>query len=303
MGSLDLLRRAKPERQPRLIDNAIQAVERGRSLTSQLLVFGRRHQLRPEVVAVKQLIAATHDMLGQSLRGDIEIRYDLPEDLWLVRADPSQLQIALINLAVNARDAMAFGGVLTLRAENRVLPGPPLAEVVSLHVSDTGTGMSAAVLARVFEPFYTTKEVGRGTGLGLAQVHGFVQQSGGSVEIASEPGRGTVVTLNLPRAEIDARISPAPASGDQRPAAAARRRVLLVEDNAPVAEVGRAILVERGHDVTVCANASDALALLAQGAYDVVCSDRHARNHERPRSGPRRRGPPRRPADRAYDWL
>jgi PAS domain S-box-containing protein len=273
MGNLDLLRRAKPERQTRLIENAIQAVERGRNLTGQLLVFSRHQTLRPEVVDMKHLISSTHDMLQQSLRGDVEISFELADDLWPVRIDSSQLQVALINLAANARDAMPNGGRFTVAAMNRVLHGHEAAEVVAISISDTGTGMARDVLARAFEPFYTTKEVGRGTGLGLAQVYGFVQQSGGSVEIGSEVGNGTTVTLNLPRAEADQAVSAGKRSDDPPFVQTGKRRVLLVEDNAEVAEVGRAILVERGHEVTVCANVTDALAMLDRVPFDIVCSD------------------------------
>jgi signal transduction histidine kinase len=198
MGNLDLLRRAAEERKPRLIENAIRAVEQGRKLTGQLLAFGRRQALQPEVVELPRLMAATQDMLTQSLRGGIELRLDLAEDLWPVRADPSQLQIALINLAANARDAMPKGGTFTLAAENLALGGDRSTEAVALSVSDTGVGIPRDTLARVFEPFFTTKEVGQGSGLGLAQVYGFAQQSGGSVDVRSEPGRGTAVALYLP---------------------------------------------------------------------------------------------------------
>ncbi|HEV2560224.1 MAG TPA: ATP-binding protein [Microvirga sp.] len=274
MGNLDLLRRAAEERKPRLIENAIRAVEQGRKLTGQLLAFGRRQALQPEVVELPRLMAATQDMLTQSLRGDIELRLDLAEDLWPVRADLSQLQVALINLAANARDAMPKGGTFTLAAENLALGGDRSIEAVALSVSDTGVGIPREALARVFEPFFTTKDVGQGSGLGLAQVYGFAQQSGGSVDVRSEPGRGTTVTLYLPRAERDA-----PVQADMsRPEALGARpprplRILFVEDNPDVAEVGRSILAERGHVVTAAPNVEAALASLESTAFDLVCSD------------------------------
>jgi PAS domain S-box-containing protein len=272
MGNLDLLRRANEERRPRLIENAIRGVERGRALTSQLLAFSRKQTLKPEVVDLTRLIASAQDMIAQSLRGDIEVKLNIATDLWPVRVDPSQLEVALINLAVNARDAMPRGGTFTVIAENRVLRGQETTEAVALSVTDTGTGMPKEVLARVFEPFFTTKDVGRGTGLGLAQVYGFAQQSGGSVDIGSEVGRGTTVTLYLPRATgAEAPVSQASSMPIGRTMVS--RRVLLVEDNVEVAEVGRSILVERGHRVALAANVAQALQRLESETFDVVVSD------------------------------
>lgn len=273
MGNLDLLRRAKEERRPRLIENAITAVERGRALTGQLLTFGRKQMLQPEIVDLTRLMASTRDMIAQSLRGDIEIKLDLATDLWPVCVDPSQLQVALINLAVNARDAMPKGGMFTVSAENRVLRGTDATEAVAISVTDTGSGMPREVLARVFEPFFTTKEVGRGTGLGLAQVYGFAQHSGGSVDIGSEVGRGTTVTLYLPRAAIEEATRPETALTTPIGRASVQRRVLLVEDNAEVAEVGCSILIERGHRITLAENVAKALDWLGNDTFDVVVSD------------------------------
>ena len=274
LGNLDLLRRAADERRPRLIQNALAAVEQGRRLTGRLLAFSRRQVLNPEVVDLKRLIEATQDMLGQSLRGDITIKLDLPDDLWTVKVDPSQLQVALINLAVNARDAMPKGGTFRIAAENRVQPGLDGTEMVALAVSDTGEGMARDVLQRAFEPFFTTKDVGRGTGLGLSQVYGFAQQSGGSVDIASELGRGSRVTLYLPRAGANAiaekKVSASPLAAKHETRGC---RIVLVEDSPEVAEVTRALLAERGHDVVLCTNAREALRALEQQSFDVLCSD------------------------------
>jgi CheY-like chemotaxis protein len=274
MGNLDLARRAKDDRRPRLIENAIQAVEQGRKLTAQLLAFGRGQVLQVEFVDIPHLMASTHQMLAQSLRGDIAIEIDLAEDLWPVRVDPSQLQVALINLAANARDAMPNGGQFSVTAENVVLRDGRLGEAVAIAASDTGIGIPRDVLSRIFEPFFTTKEVGKGSGLGLAQVYSFAQQSGGSVDVRSEDGRGTTVTLYLPKAPVNA-DRPAPPQSRNVQADAPRRRlsVLLVEDNAGVAEVGRTLLVERGHRVRVCGSADEGLQALDQEQFDVVCSD------------------------------
>lgn len=164
MGNLDMLRRAKPDRAPRLIDNAINAVEHGRKLTTQLLAFSRRQPLKPEIVDLKGAVGGMGDMLAQSLRGDITLEIDLAEDLWPVEVDPAQLQAVLINLAANARDAMPKGGKFTVCARNTISQNDRPAEFVSIEVSDTGTGIAPDVLQKVFEPFFTTKPVGRGQG-------------------------------------------------------------------------------------------------------------------------------------------
>ncbi len=273
MGNLDLLRRAKDEdRRARLIDNAFQATEQAHHLTNRLLVFARRQPLRPEVVNLSEVIARTEDMLVQSLRGDICLDLDLAEALWLVRLDPSQLQVALINMAANARDAMPKGGTLKIKCENTVLRDGEAIEGVALTVSDTGVGMPREVLSRVFEPFFTTKEVGKGTGLGLAQVYGFVQHSGGSIDIRSEEGRGTTITLYLPRAaaedavQVEAENTP---EVNQRPLA-----ILVVEDNEEVAEMATTLLSERGHSVVRASSANEALSILNAGQrFDLVFSD------------------------------
>ncbi|WP_457105438.1 PAS domain S-box protein [Methylobacterium sp. P5_C11] len=272
LGNLDLLRRAPEQRRERLINNAVQAVEQGRKLTQQLLAFGRRHLHQPEVLDLNRVILSMDDMLRHSLRGDIRAEFDLAEGLWPVELDPSQLQIALINLAVNARDAMPRGGQFRIRTENVTAPGSELEQSVAIAVSDTGSGMPPEVVARAFEPFFSTKEVGKGTGLGLPQVYGFAQQSGGAVRITSEVGHGTTFTISLPRSHAQVaeaqRVCPDP---DEvvRPL-----RVLLAEDNAQVAEVAVSILAERGHTVVSSANASEALHLLNSGQpFDVILSD------------------------------
>jgi PAS domain S-box-containing protein len=272
MGNLDLLKRAKEDRRARMIDNALHAVEQGRKLTQQLLAFGRRQPLRPEVTSLKALISGMDDMLAQSLRGDIRLELDLADDLWPVEVDPAQLQVALINLAVNARDAMPKGGLLRVKAENTALHQNEVAQGVALSVTDTGQGMTRDVLARAFDPFFTTKEVGKGTGLGLAQVYGFAQQSGGTVEIRSEEGHGTTVTLFLPRSRAEVMV----AKEVMAEAPSGRRvlHILLVEDNAQVAEVASSLLTEQGHQVTTARSGDDAVAKLetSQG-FDLVLSD------------------------------
>ncbi|AWN42943.1 hybrid sensor histidine kinase/response regulator [Methylobacterium durans] len=272
LGNLDLLRRAPEERRARLIDNAVQAVEQGRRLTQQLLTFGRRHVVLPEVVDVNRLILGMDDMLKQSLRGDIHLVFDLAEGVWPVEVDPSQLQIALINLAVNARDAMPEGGRFRIRTENATGPEAGAAASVEIAVSDTGHGMPPDVLARAFEPFFSTKDVGKGTGLGLPQVYGFAQQAHGSVRAASEVGHGTTFTIALPRTDApatDAEIGAPRPDEMRRPL-----HILLVEDNPHIAEVAVSVIHERGHAVVSTASAPEALQVLAAGQrFDLVLSD------------------------------
>ncbi len=272
MGNLDMLKRAKDERRPRLIDNALHAVEQARKLTGKLLAFSRRQTLFPEAVDLKGMIAGMDDMLVQSLRGDIRLDLDLADGVWPVEVDPTQLQIALINIAVNARDAMPKGGTFRVKIENTVLRQGPMREAVAISLSDTGTGIPPDALSQVFEPFFTTKEVGHGTGLGLAQVHGFAQQSGGTVDVRSEVGRGTTVTLYLPRGQTTARPPqprPEGVAVQSRPL-----RILLVEDNHQVAEIATSLLSEKGHSVTHAESADEALGMLGAGlSFDLVFSD------------------------------
>jgi PAS domain S-box-containing protein len=272
LGNLDLLRRAPEQRRERLINNAVQAVEQGRKLTQQLLAFGRRHLHQPEVLDLSRVILGMDDMLRQSLRGDINMVFELGDELWPVEVDPAQLQIALINLAVNARDAMPRGGEFRIRTENVTAPGSKLEQSVAIVVSDTGSGMPPEVVTRAFEPFFSTKEVGKGTGLGLPQVYGFAQQSSGSVRITSEVGHGTTFTISLPRTHAQA--VEAPRAGHNPGEAVRQLRVLLAEDNEQVAEVAASMLAERGHTVVSRANASEALHVLISGQpFDVVLSD------------------------------
>nr|WP_281400183.1 ATP-binding protein [Microvirga zambiensis] len=212
-------------------------------------------------------------MLTQSLRGDISIAIDLADDLWPVEVDPAQLQAVLINLAANARDAMPKGGRFTICVRNTVFQHDGPVECVSVEVGDTGVGISPDALQKVFEPFYTTKPVGQGTGLGLAQVYGFVQQSGGWIDIKSEVGQGTTVSLLLRRtnnaqAEVssDRELEPI---GTHSPLS-----ILIVEDNLQVADIALALLREQGHQVEHCSSAPDALRALDRNLrFDIIFSD------------------------------
>jgi len=266
IGNLDLLRRAAPERRKRHIDNAMMAAERGKSLTHQLLAFSRRQALIPADHDLNRLVVEMSGMLTHTLRNDISIELDLAEDLWPVVIDSNQLQIALINLAANARDAMPDGGILRITTRNARAK-----EEVLLTVQDQGTGMPASVIARAVEPFYTTKELGKGTGLGLAQVHGFVHQSGGRLLIESRLGEGASISLVLPRAEGEPDIAVEANPGVE--AAPRGLNVLVVDDNADLAALAASILEEQECNVRLAHDAEEALAILDRERFDVLLSD------------------------------
>jgi two-component system, NtrC family, sensor kinase len=277
-GSVQRLRRhIKDDKQIHLLDAITTATQRGESLTRQLLTFSRRQTLQPSVIDLAERLPEIKDMLSRSLRGDIDIRVGVPRRSCAVKVDPSELELALLNLAVNARDAMPSGGTLTITAKPVVLRGKASEEglngdFVAIRVADTGSGIPAEVLPRVFEPFFTTKDVGKGTGLGLSQVYGFARQSGGAATIVSSARRGTVVSLFLPRTwEAAARPQePSAVVGAKRHAGT----VLLVEDNAEVAEVGKAYFEELGYTVKQAASAQAGLEFVERDRdIDLVFSD------------------------------
>ncbi len=276
-GSVQRLRRLiKDDKQTHLLDAITTATQRGEALIRQLLTFSRRQTLQPSVIDLTERLPDLKEMLSRSLRGDIDIRVGVPRRPCAVKVDPSEFELALLNLAVNARDAMPSGGTLTIAAKAVLLRGKASeeglnGEFVAIRVADTGTGIPTDVLPRVFEPFFTTKDVGKGTGLGLSQVYGFARQSGGAATIASSR-RGTVVTLLLPRTwEAPARVhEPSAIVGAKRHAGT----VLLVEDNAEVADVAKAYLEELGYTVKQAASAQAGLDLAErEGDIDLVFSD------------------------------
>lgn len=257
----------------KFIDAAITSAHRAASLTSRLLAFGRRQTLDLRPVDVSATIASMRLLLERSLGGNIEIEMDLPDaELW-ARTDEGQLESAVLNLAINARDAMPEGGKLTIRVsgvdDSDAKPGADLVEVV---VSDSGAGIPKDVLERVFEPFFTTKPIGQGTGLGLSMVYGFASQSGGDVRIASEAGKGTQVTLRLPRSEaaepgIDAAALPAHSAG-------AGERILVVEDDPQVRMVIMEALQELGYRAQAVGDAVQALKIIVgDQPIDLLISD------------------------------
>jgi PAS domain S-box-containing protein len=267
----------------RVVDGMRRAVDRGTSLTRQLLAFSRRRPLAPKTVDLKVQLLGTQEILQRSLRGDVEVAMDFDDGLWLVDVDPGELELAVLNICVNSRDAMPEGGTIRIEARNaasRAFPRSP--DSVTLSIADMGVGMTKEVMARVFEPFFTTKEVGKGSGLGLAQVYGFVNQSNGDVSIDSRVGVGTTVTLTFPRSEhaVDestpATAASAPAPAPRRPASRSPSRgdVLLVEDDATVADLTTEMLKAAGYAVTHVKSAASALDTLADGrGVDVVFSD------------------------------
>jgi PAS domain S-box-containing protein len=271
----------------RLVRLAGEATERGAAITRRLLAFGRRGDLRAEVIDAAVLLADLREMLVHTLGTSIDVSVRVESDLPLFVADKRQLETSLINLATNARDAMPRGGRLVLCAGTEVVAGPApgraggavAGRYVRLSVEDTGCGMDGATLVRACEPFFTTKSIGAGSGLGLSMAKGFVEQSGGGMRIDSAPGRGTTVTLWLPEAPADAAApaaaaSPAQAAAPEPAAEEQQARVLLVDDEDAVREVLTMQLEDFGFDVLPAAGGAEALALLAAGeAVDILVTD------------------------------
>ena len=275
-----LKRGAEPPRRDRLLDAMEKAAYRGADLTRRLLSFARRQALRPEPLDLRAWLEDMRELLARALRGDISIEIEAAPDLWWARVDPAELELAVLNLGVNARDAMPRGGVLRLCASNVELdaltdPDRLGGGFTRLSIRDTGTGMAPEVLARVFEPFFSTKDVGQGTGLGLAQVYGFARQSGGTARVSSRLGEGTTVTLLLPRAAPTLpagalAVPPGPALAEP----GTPLHLLLVEDDDAVAELTAEMLRHLGHRVTRVASAPAAMRALAEGlAVELVLTD------------------------------
>ncbi|WP_075213896.1 PAS domain S-box protein [Mongoliimonas terrestris] len=276
-GGLDMLGRTDDrDRLRRIMDGMRQAVDRGATLSRQLLTFARRQPLKAEPFDVAGQLDGMRDLLDRSLRGDVIVRFDLADGLWPVKADPGEFVLAVLNLAVNARDAMPRGGTIILSGRNRsgLTRGD---DAVEISVADTGEGMSPEVLARAFDPFFTTKDIGKGSGLGLAQVHGFVTSSGGRVEIRSSVGAGTTVLIRLPRSDKMPDLLAAPAvPADLPPPLSCGKAgcILLVEDDQEVAALAVQMLADLGYEAIHAANGHDALGALAKARHiDAVFSD------------------------------
>jgi PAS domain S-box-containing protein len=278
-GGLSLLERVTdPERRQRVIAQMRQAADRGASLTRQLLAFARRQPLKAEPVDLPRQISGMRELLDRTLRGDVHVKTEFDADLWPIHVDPAELELVMLNLCVNARDAMPTGGVITIAARN--VPAGSSAESsgdsVRIEVRDTGAGMPPEVLSRIFEPFFTTKEIGKGSGLGLPQVYGFVQQSGGVISAHSIVGGGTTITMLLPKSS--ASPPSAPASSSDTDAAAPGRplkgSILLVEDDDEVAALVTEMFRELGFRVVRVASAQAALGALADDfQVNLVFSD------------------------------
>jgi signal transduction histidine kinase/ActR/RegA family two-component response regulator len=274
-----LQRRLGPTEQKvgRALDAILNATKRGEGLTRQLLTFARRQRLNPQVIDLRERLEAVRQMLASSLRDNIALTFDLPAFVWPVEVDPGELELAFVNIAVNARDAMPDGGALRLSVRNELLTRTANVEqlegeFVALAWNDTGFGIAPEHLAKVFEPFFTTKPVGKGTGLGLSQVYGFARQSGGAVTVASMADHGTTIVLYLPRSY--AALSAASRTGDASLNSSARGTALIVEDNSDVAEVTGGLLEHLGYRALFARSAADALQRLQHGEkIDVILSD------------------------------
>jgi signal transduction histidine kinase len=280
LGNLELIRKYVPDnpRILRLVDGATQGAERGATLTKRMLAFARRQELRPETVEIAELVDSMIEMLGRSLGPMIRITTEFAPDLAAARVDPNQLELALLNLAVNARDAMPFGGDLAITARRAPagaagLPDLPAGDYVCLAVRDTGCGMDEATAKRASEPFFTTKGRRRGTGLGLSMVHGLVAQSGGAMRIESRPNVGTTVELWLPVAKRAAPDGPQPAGSPG--AGEIRSCHVLVVDDDPIVAAGTAAMVEDlGHSAIEAESGPRALDVLhARPDIDIVITD------------------------------
>jgi CheY-like chemotaxis protein len=287
LGNVDLVARAAAdagldERTLQRLGYMRTAAERGATLTAQLLAFSRRQRLEARAVDLNDTVAGMRDLLQSSMGGSVRLQTKLRPDLWPALVDPTQIELIILNLAINARDAMEVGGSLTVSTDNVSLgeperaEEPPPGDYVVIAVTDTGSGMSPEVRDRVFEPFFTTKPVGKGSGLGLPQVYGFAKQSGGGVAIETEPGVGTTVRVYLPRAEEQRHLPNAAPTIAEEPKGASRgRRILVVDDDPPVREITATMLRTMGAEVIEAGSAGAALDLLDEdgGRFDLVVID------------------------------
>jgi signal transduction histidine kinase len=271
-SGLELMQRTNDEaRRKRFSEGIRNALDRGAQITQQLLAFSRRSPLQAEALNVRRHIDKLASLLDHSLRENVSVRFNIAGDLWPIEVDVSQFDVAMLNLSVNAKDAMPRGGLVRITAANRpgALDG---ADAVEIAVEDQGAGMSTEAIERAFEPFFTTKGPGRGTGLGLSQVYGFVRAAGGTVSIVSEPGKGTRVILLFPRCGADV-------DGDsEAPAAPAEDallglRILLVEDDPSLNELVGHMLEEHGSEVVRAASGAEGLSLFETHSVDAVLSD------------------------------
>jgi PAS domain S-box-containing protein len=273
-GNLDLIRRrVTDEHIVRRLEQVLIAVQRGAKLTQQLLAFSRIQSLSPESVRINDLFSEIEMLVRRAVGPEIDVQFNIPEDLWSCRVDPNQLESAILNLAINARDAMHGAGNLTITTHNEFVDADSAAGLgdlspgryVAVTLTDTGTGMSPDVLARVFEPFFTTKEVGKGSGLGLSQVYGFARQSNGHITIHSEVGKGTTVALYLPWTEASKGPFEGNAQQDAKrnePILAGQTKILVVEDDEELRELATRLVQEIGYLACSASTGAEALASL-----------------------------------------
>jgi len=286
LGNVDLVARAAAE--ARMDEKTRQrlgymrtAAERGATLTAQLLAFSRRQRLEARPIDLNDTVIGMRDLMQSSMGGSVRLEARLRPDLWPALVDPTQIELIILNLAINARDAMDVGGSLVVSTDNITLgePGrpeePPPGDYVLIAVTDTGSGMTPEVRDRAFEPFFTTKPVGKGSGLGLPQVYGFAKQSGGGVAIETEPGKGTSVRVYLPRAQ-ERRRTPRPPTLElpvEQPGDVRGRRVLVVDDDPPVREITASMLRTMGAEVVEAGSGGAALELLGGDGFDLLVVD------------------------------
>jgi CheY-like chemotaxis protein/anti-sigma regulatory factor (Ser/Thr protein kinase) len=251
---------------------AVQAIEtasqRGASLTRQLLTFARRQSVNPQTIDLRARIHSIRDVLDTGLGGAVQLHIEVDDDVWLVTVDPVELETALVNLVINARDALPTGGSITVHASNIFIDDDARkGDHVAIRVHDTGVGIPPDVIAKVFDPFFTTKPIGKGTGLGLSQVHGFAHQAGGTVAVASELGKGTTLTICLPRS------GSAIGEAANEVTAIGCGTVLLVEDNPDVASASTGLLEQLGYSVRWVSDAESALREVERDGIVLVFSD------------------------------
>jgi signal transduction histidine kinase len=250
------------------------AAQRGATLTRQLLTFSRRQTLNPKIFQVSERVSLCRAMLESSVGSAIRLSVAIGPDIWPVNVDESEFELALVNISLNARDAMPNGGALLITAENVSLTGQETdsrlqGEFVAMRITDTGAGIAPDVLPKIFDPFFTTKEIGKGSGLGLSQVHGFAHQSGGTVHIESQVGHGTTVTIYLPRCEE----KPHDVGAESQAESAAGGTVLVVEDNPEVLAVCVSMLEQLGYETYAVSGAAAALEVVEKKEFDLVISD------------------------------
>ncbi|HEX9932247.1 MAG TPA: response regulator [Allosphingosinicella sp.] len=275
LGGLGLIERRLPleEEHLKILNMTRRAAEQGSELVGRLLAFARRQQLEPACIEPEALATAVTDLLAHTLGGLVELEWRIDEEPWCAFADQSQLELALMNLIINARDAMPEGGMITVSSENRTAEADPegalaAGDYVVFAVSDTGCGISAEILEQVMEPFFTTKDVGKGTGLGLSMVYGFARQSGGAFRIDSAIGAGTRAELWLPRGQRVASPEPAPAEPGRECPRAEALKILLVDDHDGVRATTAALLSDLGHEVVEASDGPEVLAILRAAPDD-----------------------------------